>query len=311
MANGNETKTAEQTAADTTVEGGPTQAAELMTTRAASPAVLPANEELQLSEENEFIEFGSDEGIGVMSRDDVQMARLAISQGMSPQMSPANAAYLPDLKIGQMFNTLNGTIYGAGPIEIALVRRDPPRWVQFDENRNIVDKNVPPDDPRTEWRPAEQPGGKRQPPIATQFYDYVAVVLDINDIVVLSLARSGIKTAKKLNGLVNEPVPVQTSKGKSMKMVPLYAKRYRVTVVQAPVPAGQGGGTYGIFKFEFAGLITNRDVYGSLKGLSESMKTRELEFDRGAAAAEAQEEDTSFPHGANAPQADANAPTDM
>src|SRR5262245_13308533 len=55
---------------------------------------------------------------------DVRLPRLAIAQGLSNEMIPGDARYLPDLKLFDFFNDLSGEIYGQGPITFVPVRRD-------------------------------------------------------------------------------------------------------------------------------------------------------------------------------------------
>lgn len=210
-------------------------------------------------------DVGNREGTEGIGKNDVQMPRLAIAQGLSPQLIRTNAAFIPDLRLGNLFNTLSGEVYGDGPIEIAIVRRDNPRWVEFDEDRNMIDPDVPADDPRTAWRVVD---GERKPPIATQFYDFIIVKLDSGEPMVLSCARTAIPAAKRLNGLImmrNPPIP-------------LYAGRYTIATSMDKNDQGE----YGVFVVKNAGTIKNKIDYEYVKSLYHSFKNVTINVPREA-----------------------------
>lgn len=109
---------------------------------------------------------------------EVKLPRLAIAQGLSPQMIPSESKYIPGLSMFQMFNDVTGEIYGMGPLTVVPVRRHITR-IEFDPNDRKVplDRDVPPGDPRTKWT-ASIPGGKKDiPPAATEFVEYVCMLL--------------------------------------------------------------------------------------------------------------------------------------
>lgn len=130
---------------------------------------------------------------------DVTLPRLAVVQALSPQKDDSNAAYIPDIKEGDLFNSLTGTNYGRGPVSFVVVRVDK-RALEFDADRNIVDFNVPWNDARCEFTTG--PDGTRLKPKASRFYDVIALLPDTLEPVVLSMSNTKIKTAKKLNSLL-------------------------------------------------------------------------------------------------------------
>jgi hypothetical protein len=109
--------------------------------------------------------------------DELRLPRLAIAQGLSDQMMPDNSLYIPDLKLFDMFNDLTGQVYGRGPIKFVPIRRDVRRieFIPRSEGGGIKDRNVPPGDRRLEWTTG--PDGRGIPPVATQFDEYVAMLL--------------------------------------------------------------------------------------------------------------------------------------
>lgn len=179
-----------------------------------------------------------------------KMPRLAIAQGMSPQVQNGPKK-IKGLEIGQMFNTLTRTIYGNGPLEFAVVKRLPPRWIEFDADRKIVDPDVPPNDPRTQWR---QTAEGRKPPIATQFLDFVVVLLADMEPIAISCSRSNMKSADELLGLIQIRRPKMIG-GKPMRL-PEFAMKFSVEAGQFPVP-GQANSTYGAFVFKQAGDLVD------------------------------------------------------
>src|SRR5262245_52372832 len=54
----------------------------------------------------------------------IRLPRLAIAQGLSPQLIPGDPQHIPGLGILQMFNDLTGEIYGQGPITFVPLRQD-------------------------------------------------------------------------------------------------------------------------------------------------------------------------------------------
>lgn len=209
------------------------------------------------------------EGIG---REDVQMPRLAIAQPPSKQLIEGHQLYIEGLRMGQMFNTLTKNIYGKGPLEFIVLRRDNPRWVEFDEDRNMVDPDVHPDDPRTKWRNAEN--GERLPPIATQFYDYIVYLVKSGETIAMSMSKTNIKAAKKLNGLMKFRIPP----------VPIYARRFTVAITIET----NDKGTYGVFAIETVGdpkvpnsdLVQSRELFNTVKSISEMLQDVVVVIDR-------------------------------
>ena len=149
------------------------------------------------------------EGIG---RDDILMPRLGLAQKMSPEIDPTSPKRIEGLEFTDLFNSLSRMVYGKGPLHFVILRRDNPRWVEFnpiDQGGGIKDMNVPPGDPRTKFTTG--PDGQRVKPVATMFYDFIVLLLNdfdpsapLENVVALSLKSSAIKAAKHLNFLVQQ-----------------------------------------------------------------------------------------------------------
>lgn len=174
-----------------------------------------------LEEMPDFIDAGDVSGKENISKDDMQMPRLALAQKMSHEVDKDDDKYIEGLEVGDFFNSVTGEIFGPGPLKFVVLRTDRPRYVEFiplKEGGGIRDFNVPANDPRTKWD-----GDKK--PIATKFYDFIIMFVpdnfqvDMNlppKIIALSFKSTGIKTAKKLNTLLKE------------RPGPLYAGVYKI-----------------------------------------------------------------------------------
>lgn len=197
---------------------------------------------------------GNDEGLlgneGI-TRDDILMPRIGLAQKMSPEIDPTVAArYIEGLQFTDLFNSSSRKNYGKGPLYFVILRRDEPRWVEFNpiaEGGGIRDLNVPNGDPRTEFTAG--PNGERVKPIATQFHDFLVLLLNefdpsepYNNIAALSMKSSGIKAAKHLNFLIQQRGQKLISKG-------VYELRTGSDVDK------KTNGVYAIYKFKNAGWL--------------------------------------------------------
>ena len=148
-----------------------------------------------------YLETNSAVGLEHLTSEDVAMPRLSLAQAMSDQVNPSHADHLEGLTVGDFFNSVSGVVYGPGPVRFSILCSYPPRGIEFapmDQGGGVVDLNGPLDDPRMMF------GAKGEPPIATRFYDYVLMIDPggREEMIAMSLARSGVKAAKSLNGLV-------------------------------------------------------------------------------------------------------------
>jgi len=132
---------------------------------------------------------------------DLMIPRLALAQALSPQVTDGDPARIPDLKVGDLFNSVTNQVYGREVI-VQVLRKMPLRAMEFrniDDGGGVADPNVPLDDPRLKWGTSGDK--KADKPKATLFRDFLAVILPQREMIALSFKSSGINAAKTLWGL--------------------------------------------------------------------------------------------------------------
>lgn len=131
------------------------------------------------------------------------LPRISGAQKTSPEVDPDSDRYIPGLKLYEMFNSLTQENYGNGPLKFAVIRKLPFKAMQFDENNNVVDFNVPKGDSRLNFTEGVKDGKPvRTKPVATEFREYL-VVLESGEIAALSFKSTQIKVADKLDSFLN------------------------------------------------------------------------------------------------------------
>jgi hypothetical protein len=211
----------------------------------------------------EFIPASTD-GTDHIEREDFIMPRIAIAQGLSPQIIEGDAKFIEGLKVGDMFNSITGQIYKRGPMNLFVIRGDKPRGVEFvplDEGGGVKDPDVPMLDPRMQF--TEGSDGKVLKPIATKFYDFIVVLLPSMEVVGLSFKSTGLKTAKRLNSLIK------------LRRAAIFAGVYVLTsAIENKGPKK----TYGVYRIENAGWLPDSIAYNLASDLFESFKEKEVIF---------------------------------
>jgi hypothetical protein len=212
------------------------------------------------------------EGIGA---DEIRLPRLAIAQGLSPQMTPGDAQYIEGLKLFDMFNDLTGEVYGKGPITFVPVRRDVKRieFIPRSEGGGIVDLDVPVNDPRLRWTVE---GGERVPPKATEFVEFIILMLrpgKAPEPIVLS-----IKGTNKWNRRASS----QLTTFIKLRNAAIYAGLYKVDTL---TPAKNDSGTFGVPVAKNAGFIpvdtpAGAALFEFAKKFHESLKGKTVVVDR-------------------------------
>jgi len=207
-----------------------------------------------------YVRVGDHRGTEHIQREDLQMPRLGLAQGLSPEIMPGDPKYIEGLAIGKMFNNLTKEIYGNGPLDFCVVRADPPRGIEFfplEQGGGIKDFNVPLSDPRLQFGP----NGEK--PVATKFYDFVIMLLPTQELIALSFKVTGIKVAKQLNALIK------------MRNAPLFAGKYKLSSVMTKNKSG----TFAIFQVANAEWVDEL-TYHRAEAIYEVLKDKTIHFER-------------------------------
>jgi len=205
----------------------------------------------------EYLDTGTDLGIEHLTAEDVAMPRLSLAQAMSDQVNRTHPDYIEGLGVGDLFNSVSMQNYGPGPLSISLLCAYPPRAIEFakiEEGGGVLDLDVPLNDPRLLF------GADGSKPRATRFYDYVLMLYPgepHEEVISLSLARSGVRAAKALNGLAR------------MRGTAVYTGIYTVESTQKT----SSQGSYQTFRFRNAGFIPEARV-ADFASLHESLSRR-------------------------------------
>jgi hypothetical protein len=221
-----------------------------------------------------FIET-STEGTEGITADDLKLPRLAIAQGLSPQMLPGDSAYIDGLKLFQLFNDLTGEIYGNGPIKFVIGRRDVKR-IEFDPNdRKVpIDLDVPANDERNYWTKDEN--GRGVAPRATKFVEFIVLLLRDGhppQPVVISISETNKfsrKASERLTGFTKMRQPP----------VPIYAGLYTVETKSEK----NDKGTFGVFVFRnhADGLIQDEATYRLAQAFCRGLQGKDIHVQREA-----------------------------
>lgn len=240
-----------------------------------------------MMERPSFIPEGDTTGTEGITSDDIRLPRLAIAQGLSPQVTPGDSAYMEDLKLFQMFNDFSKVIYGNGPLFFIPVRRDV-RRIEFkprSEGGGVIDMNVSPNDPRTLW--TNDGEGKRVPPKATKFNEFVVLLLDtktgqVSEPIVLSIKDTNKwnrRAATDLNGFIK----MHASKGK--KSVPIYGVIYTIE----SKPEKNDSGTFGVPVIKQYNFVMDQEMFKNAAAFAKSLEGKNIQVER-----EPGEEDPGF-----------------
>lgn len=223
-----------------------------------------------------------------INREDIRLPRLAIAQGLSPQVTPGDAQFVDGLKLFDMFNDLTGEVYGKGPITFVPIRRSVHRmeYRPRSEGGGLIDANVPANDPRTFGSTGDN--GVWIPPVATTYVDFIVLLLRKGhepEPIVLS-----IRGTNKHNRRASDTLTTLIL-GRNAA---IYAGLYTVDTL---VPAKNDKGTFGVPSIKNAGFIpvdtpAGQALYEFAKGLYEGFQGKQIEINREAPteAAVAEEE---------------------
>jgi hypothetical protein len=206
-------------------------------------------------------------GIESITKDDLVVARLALAQALSPEVTEGDPRWVKGMTAGDLFNSATRENYGR-EVYVQIVRKDKLRAMIFnaiEDGGGVLEPNVSLRDPRTKW------GKDGSKPEATIFRDYLAVILHpggekpiMDRIIALSFKSSGIKVAKYLNNLI------------VLRVADIFAGVYKITTDTDLVPK-----PHKVYKVSNAGWATG-DTLKEGRLLYEAVKDLDVDIQRDA-----------------------------
>jgi hypothetical protein len=185
-----------------------------------------------------------------ITADEIRLPRLAIAQGLSPQMIPTESSFIKGLSLGDLFNDVTNQIYQQ-PLIVVPIMRNVVR-IEFDPNDKKVplDMHVPVGDPRLDWT-AKTPGGKKDtPPRATEFFEFVCLVLEKNKLP--ELVMLSIKATNKYQ----RKAATDWTTYIAMRNAPIFNGMYAVSTKFEKGKAKDGQDTnFGVYIIKNAGFV--------------------------------------------------------
>jgi len=185
-----------------------------------------------------------------ITADQIRLPRLAIAQGLSPQMIPTESSFIKGLSLGDLFNDVTNQIY-TQPLIVVPIKRDVVR-IEFDptDKKVPLDMNVPAGDPRLEWT-AKTPGGKKDtPPRATEFFEFICLLLEkgkLPELVMVSIKATN-KHQRKASTDWNTYI--------AMRNAPIFHGMYAIQTKFEKGKAKDGQDTnFGVYIIKNAGFV--------------------------------------------------------
>ena len=220
----------------------------------------------------DYIPEGDSTGAEGITAQDIERPRLSIAQGLSPQMTPGDSAYVDGLGMFDFFNSANGEVYGKGPLYFVVVKHEK-RRIEFRpraEGGGVVDMDVPLNDPRLNWTTGED--GKSIPPRATTFSEFVVLLLrpgGKTEPIVLSIAhrnKFNSRAAMRLYGFIR----MHATQGKAS--VPIFDVVYSVT----SKPEKNDKGTFGTPVIEQVGFYNSPQLSALAREMHEALRDKAI-----------------------------------
>lgn len=215
-----------------------------------------------LAKPEDVLPTGDLTGTEDIRSDEIRLPRLAIAQGLSPEIASDNP--IEGLKLYEMFNDLTREIYGRGPLHFIICKREV-KHIEFkprEDGGGVVDLNVPVNDPRTLWTTTD---GERTPPVATKFVEFIIMLLRDGkqpEPIMLS-----IKDTNKWNREASTALTSHIALSRDA----IYSGIYKVT----SRPEKNDSGTFGVYGAEKIGKASPT-IREHAKKFTESMKGKQI-----------------------------------
>jgi hypothetical protein len=200
-------------------------------------AVVDKTTQLAQNEEiPEFLrsELGSQKGMEAVDQSDLLLPRLGLCQSLSPQRRKSDPAYIEGLSEGELFNTVTKEIYGEEVEIIALFFfKNRIKYFSIDSGGGIdcispngIDMGrISPDGCNvckySQWgNGAKDDEHGNDAPDCTLYHNFMAWIPSAGTPIAISYKATGLKMSKQILA------------GIRLTRLPMYAKKYKVTVVE-------------------------------------------------------------------------------
>lgn len=147
-----------------------------------------------------YIKQGQNRGNENVTTEDIQLPRIDVLQGLSPQIVKKKDEYIPGAEVGMLFNTLTNELYpdGVHITPVSFVKRYLV-WVDRKKDTDGGLRGVFDTENEAEIFKSEQEDEGKLEVVATAEH---LVILDSGDEVIISLAKSKMKVSRKFNSLI-------------------------------------------------------------------------------------------------------------
>jgi hypothetical protein len=196
----------------------------------------------QIEQVPEFLKshIGQAAGLEDVEQSDILIPRLGLCQALSPQKRKSHASYIEGLKEGDLFNTVTQEVYGS-ELEVVLLFffKNRIKYFPIDSGGGIdcispngIDQGRISPDGCSVCRYSQfgngedqEEGKKQSAPECTMYHNLMAFITSDKSPIAISFKSTGLKVTKQLLAQIR------------MSRLPMYAKKYTISVVTAK--AGQ------------------------------------------------------------------------
>lgn len=233
----------------------------------------------QIEEVPEFLRssVGNAAGLEDVDQSDILIPRLGLCQALSPQKRKSHSTYIEGLKEGDLFNTVTNQIYGP-ELDVILLFFFKNRIKYFDIDagggidcisaNGIDGGRISPDGcsvcKYSMFGNGEEivEGEKQDAPSCTMYHNLMSFVPTDYTPIAISFKSTGLKVTKQLLAQIR------------MSRLPMYAKRYKITVSDAK----KGDMEWFEKKLTSVGFV-DADTYKQMEGHFESLKKANIRVD--------------------------------
>lgn len=190
----------------------------------SSPGVLAVQELPDFLKDR----LGDRAGMENVTREDTLIPRLCIAQALSPQMKKSNEAFIKDLEVGDLFNSVTGEIYGKSVNVVPLFF-----WTSFIDFKPIEDGggiNAMYDNVEEVPQGALSWGENGEKPQVTKFANFMILLVRLDSKPMptcISFKATGLKVAKRWNGMARD------------LNLPMYSRVYELETITASKGANE------------------------------------------------------------------------